>query len=405
MHPTYRLDDPGSLPSPSLLIFRDIVRANVRAMISLVGGDPGRLRPHVKTHKMPALIRLLEEMGIHKHKCATIAEAEMVARAGGQDVLLSYPLVGPNIARMAELVRRYPETTFRAVVDDAESARQLNEAIKAKGGRPLPVLIDLEVGMGRTGIDPERAFDLAKQVAAMHPDTRGTLGKLIEAAGGPDHGAQRLKEVEQQVHAPGLRLDGLHAYDGHIRDTDPEARLRSARPGIDAVLALRDRLWASGIQAERLIMGGTPTFPIHAAVLRPGVECSPGTCVLHDVGYASKFPDLPFTPAALILTRVVSHPRPGRITLDVGYKAVASDPQGDRVTILGVPDAKPGPQSEEHLVVDTPHADDLPPGTPLLAIPTHICPTCALYSHAEVIEGGRVVDRWEVAARDRVLGV
>jgi D-serine deaminase-like pyridoxal phosphate-dependent protein len=370
MNEPYRIDQPETLPSPSLVIFRDLVRRNVEAMIGMVD-SPDRLRPHVKTHKMPALVEMLESMGISKHKCATIAEAEMIARAGGRDVLLAYPMVGPNAARFVELVGKYPETTFRAVADDAEGVKALDREAENAKIAPIPVLIDLEVGMGRTGIAPEAADDLAQRIASR----------------------------------PALRLDGLHAYDGHIRDQDPEARLRAARPGLDATLALRDRLWAAGLKAERLVLGGTPTFPVHARLRRPGVECSPGTCVLHDVGYATKFPDLPFTPAAAILTRVVSRPRPGRVCLDVGYKAVAADPQGDRVRLVGIEEATLGPQSEEHLVVETPSAGALPPGTPLLAIPTHICPTCALHAFAYVVEDGRVVDRWEVAARDRTLTV
>ena len=76
-----------------------------------------RLRPHVKTHKMAEVVRLTEGLGIRKHKCATIAEAEMLAATGGADVLLAYPLVGPNVARLARLMRAYPQTTFRTLVD------------------------------------------------------------------------------------------------------------------------------------------------------------------------------------------------------------------------------------------------------------------------------------------------
>ena len=368
--PRYRLDDPSALLSPSLVIFRELARRNLQAMIALAGGAE-RLRPHVKTHKMPALIRLAEGLDIRKHKCATIAEAEMVAAAGGADVLLAYPLVGPNPGRLAALVDAYPSTTFRVVVDDPDGARALSAAVSKVARRPLPVLVDLEVGMGRTGIDPARADALYALVRSL----------------------------------PGLAADGLHAYDGQIRESDAAERRRATRPGIDAVLALRDRLEAAGHPVPRLVLGGTPTFPVHAAVKAPGVECSPGTCVLHDAGYAGRFPDLPFTPAALLLTRVVSRPRPGRVCLDVGYKAVAADPVGARLTLLDLPDATLGGQSEEHLVVETPHADTLPPGTPLLAIPTHICPTCALHRRAYVVEDGALVDQWEVTARDRALSV
>lgn len=367
MDAPYAIRDPGGLLSPSLVVFRDLLRRNVEAMIA-VARSPDRLRPHVKTHKMPEVVRLVESLGIARHKCATIAEAEMIARAGGRDVLIAYPLVGPNPDRLAALVDRYPETAFRATVEDEAAARQLSRAMTTASRRPLPVLVDLDLGMDRTGIEPGAAFDLYKLV-------------------------DRL---------PGLVADGLHAYDGHRREADPEDRRRAARPGVEAVLGLRDRLVAAGLEVPRLVLGGTPSFPIHAESDEPGVELSAGTCPLFDHGYATKFPDLPFVPAALLLTRVISR-REGRITLDLGHKAVAADPSGDRLRLLGVPDYTLGPQSEEHLVVETHQPFDT--GTPLLAIPTHVCPTVALHRWAYVVEGGEVVDRWEVEARDRVLSV
>jgi D-serine deaminase-like pyridoxal phosphate-dependent protein len=155
----------------------------------------------------------------------------------------------------------------------------------------------------------------------------------------------------------------------------------------------------------RLVVGGTPTFPIYAELDLPGVECSPGTIVLQDDGYAKRYPDLAFTPAALLLTRVISHPRPGRLCLDLGHKAVAADPAGPRARVLGLDDARPAGHNEEHLVLETPRAQDFPIGTPLLAIPTHICPSVALHRRAYVVEDGAVIGQWEVSARDRVLGI
>ena len=362
----YPIRHPEELLSPSLVIFRDHVRRNLGTMIAMAGGAD-RLRPHVKTHKMPALVRLAGSMGIGKHKCATIAEAEMLAGARAEDVLLAYPVVGPNLGRLAALLKAYPATIFRATVDDPNAARAL-DATMAGLDRPLPTLVDLDVGMGRTGIPPG--------------DGAEVLFRLI-------------------VDLPHLEADGLHAYDGHIRDAEPEARRIAAAPGMASVHWLRDRLLADGLAVPRLVLGGTPTFPIHAGVTTPGAECSPGTCVLHDGGYGSKFPDLPFTPAALLFTRVVSKPR-GKLCLDLGHKAVAADPVGPRLTFPGLPGATLGGQSEEHLMVEGP---DLAIGDGVLAIPTHVCPTCALHSWAYVLEGGEVVDRWEVRARDRVIGV
>jgi D-serine deaminase-like pyridoxal phosphate-dependent protein len=339
-------------------------------MIALARGAT-RLRPHVKTHKMAEIIRLCESMGIHKHKCATIAEAEMAAAAGASDVLLAYPLVGPNVKRFVHLVRGYRGTTFRATVDHTEAAHALSAAAEGLDRR-VPVLVDLEIGMGRTGIAPgERAAELYALV-------------------------DRL---------PGLVPDGLHAYDGHIHDTDLAARRRAARSGLESTLALYERLLKRGLAVPRLVVGGTPTFPIHSELEIPGVECSPGTCVLQDDGYQKRYPDLPFTPAALLLTRVVSHPSPGRMCLDLGHKAVAADPSGPRVRFFDLDGARPLVHSEEHLVVETAAAEAFPNGTALLAIPTHICPTVALHRRAYVIADGELAGTWEVTARDRVLGV
>lgn len=354
--------------SPSLVIDRGLLRKNLEAMVAMAG-TADRLRPHVKTHKMPAIVKMTEALGVHKHKVATIAEAEMVAEAGGQDVLFAFPVIGPNIDRLKTLIQKFPSTTFRAVVDDPEATRALSQGM-AGNDRPLPVLVDIEIGMGRTGIDPgDPAFELYRLV-------------------------DRL---------PNLEVDGVHAYDGHIQDSNLEQRIAHAKEGTEKTLALRDRLIARGLAVPRLVMGGTPTFPVHARLEVPGVECSPGTCSLHDDGYGTKLPDLPFTPAAVLFSRVISRPRPGRITLDLGHKAVAADPAGPRVRVLGVPDPKYVVHSEEHLVIETPAADQYPPGTIVLAIPTHICPTCALHRRVYVVEDGVPVDEWEVRARDRVL--
>jgi D-threonine aldolase len=233
-------------------------------------------------------------------------------------------------------------------------------------------LVDLDIGMGRTGVDP------GEPAAALY----ALIARL-----------------------PQLVPDGLHAYDGHIHDSDPAARRRAIEPGLEKTLALRDRLLKQGQPVARLVLGGTPSFPVYAELDLPGVECSPGTTVLHDHNYQSKYPDLPFTPAAVLLTRVISHPRRGRICLDLGHKAVAADPGMPRARLLGIDDAKHVMHSEEHLVVETSQAEDLAAGTTVLAIPAHVCPTVALHRRAYVIDQGQVVDQWDVTARDRMRGI
>jgi D-threonine aldolase len=370
MDPHHVVHDSSELLSPSLLIYPQLVRRNIKEMIALAGGA-ARLRPHIKTHKMAEIVRLVESLGIRKHKCATIAEAEMAAAAGATDVLLAYPIIGPNVKRFVQLVRGYRATTFRATVDHPDSARALSAAGEGLVAA-IPVLVDLEIGMGRTGIQPGEA-------------------------------AAELYTLINEL--PNLVADGLHAYDGHIHDTDLPTRRHHAQTGLASTIALRDRLLKRGLPVPRLVVGGTPTLPIHAELDLPGVECSPGTPVLYDNSYLTRYPDLPFTPAALLLTRVVSRPSPGRICLDLGYKAVAADPVGPRARLLDPEDGQALVHSEEHMVIETAQADSIPIGTALFAIPTHICPTVALHRRAYIVEEGQVIGQWEVTARDRVLGI
>lgn len=170
--------------------------------------------------------------------------------------------------------------------------------------------------------------------------------------------------------------------------------------------SLRDDLLAVGLPVPRIVAGGTGSFPIFAAIKDAAIELSPGTIVFNDWGYSEMFPDLNFTPAALLLTRVVSRPTSERVTLDLGYKAVASDPPaGNRLRFIDLPDAKAVLQNEEHLVIETSQASRFQPGDELLAMPRHVCPTCALHQQVTVVSGGDVVGTWQVAARDRQITI
>jgi D-serine deaminase-like pyridoxal phosphate-dependent protein len=249
----------------------------------------------------------------------------------------------------------------------------LSQALSAEG-RQVDVLLDIDVGQHRTGVAP---------------------------------GAEAVELYEMILRSPGLRAVGLHVYDGHNHQESLVERQTAVRTQIEPVLKLRTALEQKNLPVPRFIVGGTPTFPMHARLEVPGLECSPGTLVLHDHGYGSRFTDLlGLTPAALLLTRVISRPTPTRLTLDLGYKAVASDPPaGKRCLLLDVPDYEPILQNEEHFVIETPAAGRYRPGDEIFAVPTHICPTVALHRQAYVIENGQLLETWEIAARDRVLSV
>src|SRR5579883_279891 len=155
-----------SLASPALLVYADRVEENCRRMLR-IAGDPQRIRPHIKTHKMPAIVELQLRMGFTKFKCATVAEAEMAANSGARDLLLAYQPVGPAVQRFFDLARHYPNVQFSVIADDASTVRALSEHAarnrSATGGTSLEVLLDLDIGQHRTGITPdERAVELYK---------------------------------------------------------------------------------------------------------------------------------------------------------------------------------------------------------------------------------------------------
>ncbi len=360
-------DEAGRIPSPALLFDRAAIRVNIARTIECAG-SPQRLRPHVKTHKTREITRMWLEAGVTKHKCATLAEAEMLASISVPDVLIAYPLVGPNCDRFARLVRRYPATRFGVTIDHVEALRQL-QAVFPHARDVVDLYLDVNAGMGRTGIE------LGPDAACLYQE----FGRI-----------------------PAFRPVGLHIYDGHNNNPSLEQRRATGRSVWQAVQEFCDRLRRDGHQLGRIVIGGTPSFPVHAEETIAGLELSPGTLSLHDANYDAKYPELRLKFGAILLTRVISRPSRDRITVDLGYKAVSPDsPMGQRCRFLAIPDAEVVVHSEEHLTVRTPQAERFSLGDVLWAIPAHVCPTVALHRSAWVIENGKVVDQWLIAARDR----
>jgi D-serine deaminase-like pyridoxal phosphate-dependent protein len=364
----FQFENPHEVASPALLLYPDRIEQNVARMLA-IAGDPQRLRPHMKTHKCRELILRQLARGITKFKCATIAEAELVAVCGAAEVLLAYQPVGPNVDRFLELAARFPSVRLQCTADNAGSIADLSDAA-ARASARVEVLLDLDIGQHRTGIEPgDRALELYRLICSL----------------------------------PALAPGGLHAYDGHLHDSDLAARTRACEAAFAPVEAFRRRLEREGLALPRIVAGGTPTFPIHAQ--RADVECSPGTCLLWDAGYGKNLPDLDFVPAAVLLTRVVSKPTLHRLCLDLGHKAVASEMPHPRVVFLNLPDARAVAHNEEHLVVETPHAGGFRVGDCVYGVPWHICPTVALHAEAVVVEGGRATGRWPIEARARRLTI
>lgn len=379
----YRLGDTAELLTPCLLVYESLLKRNIEAALSIaVSAD--RLRPHVKTHKTPAIVRLLASYGVRKHKCATLAEAVMLAECGAADVLIAYPLVGPNVRELQRICESFPNTLFSCLVDNSEAAEELcrlwsqdhtlRSATRVQSD--LPVYVDINTGMHRTGIAAgQDAIALYKQLSA----------------------------------ADGISVAGLHVYDGQNHQSSRDERQLAVAELMRGVVELLDALRGEGVVIPKLICGGTPTFPVFAEMKLPPayldvkIELSPGTSVLWDAGYGADYADLAvLQPAAILLTRVVSKPQPGHLTLDLGHKAVAADPPaGSRCHFLAPADAQEIRHSEEHLVIATQEASDYSVGDVLYALPTHICPTVALHSHLQVVRDGLACEEWPVA-RDRL---
>ncbi|HVB03313.1 MAG TPA: D-TA family PLP-dependent enzyme [Chitinophagaceae bacterium] len=365
----YLLNQPESTDTPALLVYPDRILRNIRLMIS-IAGNPHRLMPHVKTHKMEQVVAMQIEEGIFQFKCATIAEAEMLALAGARQVLLAYQLTATKALRWQQLIRQYPDVQFSSLVDNRESASMLSH-IFAREEMTAEVYIDVDNGMHRTG----------------HPSGEGLY--------------QLYLDLLDSRH---LYCRGLHVYDGHIRDPEFRVRRERVQEAFRPLAALAARLEAAGYPAPILIAGGTPSFTVHA--MNPNVICSPGTCVLWDEGYHNLFKEQLFEYAAVLMMRVISRPQPGRITLDLGHKSVAAEnPVDQRISLLDRKGYRVVSQSEEHLVVDLPEDDPVAPGDVIYGIPHHICPSVALYDEAQVVESGRITAQWPVVARRRRITI
>lgn len=363
----YEINNPESIDSPALLVFENRVKYNIEQMIK-IAGNPLRLMPHVKTHKMSEIAQMQILEGIHQFKCATIAEADMLAKTGASHILLAYQLNGPKIIRFLDLIENFPDIKFSSLVDNFESAKSLNK-LAGERGINIDVYIDVDSGMHRTGISPD--------------------DNLIEL-------------YIQMQDLKNLQVIGLHIYDGHIAIEDYEKRKVICKNEFESVNKVVVEITEMGYPLMKLVVGGSPTFNIHAA--NQQVNCSPGTSVLWDYGYHLLLPEQPFIFAAVLLTRVISKPKRNFITLDLGYKAVASENVlSKRIYFLNLTEHKIHSQSEEHLVIQIKDWSNIHIGDVIYGVPYHVCPTIALFEEAVVIQNGNVVDKWNITARRRKI--
>lgn len=365
---SYSFEGSDAIITPALIYYKELIQKNTLTAINMAHGAT-HLWPHIKSHKMADVIRLSIDCGITRFKCATIAEAEVAANCGASHVILAYPLVGPNINRFINLLQAFPDTHFYAIGDDLDMLTLLGKKA-VESSINIDILTDVNMGMDRTGVPLDNLEEFCNSCAQIN----------------------------------GLTLRGLHCYDGHRTEHHYEERKKMVLPIDEKLKSVLKSIQENTPTCTIVVIGGSPSFPCHTDF--PDAFFSPGTLFVYDYGYSKKFPDLAYTPAAAILTRIISNPDRGIFSLDLGYKGIAADPEGTRGLLLGIDNCEEMFQSEEHWTfrMKPGHEDECPKvGEEFFVIPTHICPTSALYPSAVLVENGKVVDTWEVSARNRKI--
>lgn len=365
----YRVHNAHALSTPSLLIYSEMVDANISAALRMMNGDTNRWRPHLKTAKLGYTMRRLVGWGVRQAKCATTLELATALDAGMEDMVLAFPVMGANAHRVREIAGAHPDRRISVLVEGPE---QLDEW----RGSSVGVFVDLNSGMNRTGM-------------------------------AEDHFEEVRGFVEQVLHA-GLEFRGLHHYDGHVHNTEALGA-GEARAGYARLVELIRYLHERGIEVAEVITSGTPAMP-HALAFE-GFNgshfvhrVSPGTIVYNDRSSLKELPGYGFVPAALVLATVVSRPLANRITCDAGHKAVSADagvPTCEAVGWPGLVGLKP---SEEHLPIDA--SGEMPSrGEMLYLLPTHVCPTVNNFDRAMIVREGKVESIEPVSARGREIFV
>lgn len=365
----------ADLPTPQVLIDRRRLTNNIDRVQQLASSAGMRLRPHAKTHKSPVVAKMQIACGAVGICCAKVGEAEVFADAGLTDIRLPYPVNPINAPRLLALMER---ASISIIVDNLAVARGWSDAMRA-AGRTLDVLIKVDVGFHRCGIDPDR---------------------------------EPLAFVEAIAAMRGLRLRGLLSHAGHGYHAASEEELCAvAQREADTLTALRGRAAQSGIALDEISVGATPT--LRYSVRQRGLtELRPGNYVYFDrtqlsLGSAS------LDDCALTVLATVVAKHPGRIILDSGSKTLTNDTArgitkapgyGAVLTADGTIDDSLVVErlSEEHATVRVVSDTDLEPGDRVRVLPNHACTVSNLVDVLRLVDGDTIVDTLPVAARGRI---
>lgn len=358
--------------TPLVTVDFALLTRNIDEMARLAVQQGIALRPHVKTHKSPALAQLQLERGASGITVATLREAEVMAASGCRDILIAYTVVGPD--KNPRLIALARQVKLAVAVDSVVGAKALGDAF-AGAGTVLEVMIEVDTGQHRCGVSPgDAVVKLAREIAAFE----------------------------------GIRIRGIMTHEGHAygRPTIQEIAEVARRAAQDMRMTAA-LLNAAGIPCPIVSMGSTPTARFVAA--EPGVtEIRPGNYVFYD-HMQMVMGVVPWDRCALrVNARVISRPSPDRAVLDCGSKTLSSD-QGKHGPVahgygLLLKDGQPvngavlERLSEEHGVASLPPETDLSVGDLVQVIPNHACPVANLADNLVIVDRGRVIDTYPVEA-------
>lgn len=364
----YRISNLDDILTPALVLYPEIIASNIDRTVQLLGGTADRWRVHIKTSKLAYTLRMLVDRGVRNFKCATTLELLVGCQSGAADILVAYPVLGANARRVLEIAEQFPNVRISVLVENQEQLRRWMAG-------SIGIFLDINPGMNRTGIEPDKT--------------------------------ETIVSVIRQAVDQGLEFRGLHYYDGQYGALEERERTAVAHAGYDALLALVAKIRAAGFRVPEIITAGTPTFP--CSLTFEGFHgkdfihrVSPGTIVYCDATSQAQLPrEWGYAPAALVVSRVVSHPHPGIVTCDAGHKTVSADAGVPTCTVVGHPELTPMSPSEEHLPMQSKTSSGPAVGNPLYLLPRHVCPTVNNFDCALIVREGRIEAVEKVSARGR----
>lgn len=354
------------LDTPCLILDLDILEQNLKKMQTAVKKAGKNIRPHIKTHKCSTLAKKQIESGAIGVCAAKVSEAEVLVKAGLTNILITGPVVTPKkIEKLCNLLTKVP--SIMVVVDNVSNIALLDSELGARK-MSIGVLLDLDIGLHRTGVDASGALALAKQIAA----------------------------------SPNLTLQGIQAYAGHVQHIESyeERKKTSIKCLQDAVSIFRE-LKTLIPSCEIFSASGTGTFEIDMAV--PEIsEFQVGSYVLMDAEYLGieQTFNSKFEPALRLLTTVISKNQKGFATVDAGLKTLYKDGGIPRVLVPENSGLKYDWFGDEYGMIS--HADNskLPPiGTVLELVTSHCDPTINLFDKYFLTRGQEIVGTWAIDLR------